>query len=177
MKILLISVAAIDRANFSRDAADSNQQTGSQPYWPCYQGQWCLSDSGLRGLFVISSLCWSVFILWWSLMSCSSVDVNEPKIRVCPLMLLVGGRRSIRPVKKLSGEVLAWLSVWSKVQMICIWSSSCHCHPIISHSIPVESRMICLSGAGLPRFSWKKGHQTDVAVIVVLVLRLGCVCL
>jgi len=25
--------------------------------------------------------------------------------------------------KKLSGEVLAWLSVWSKVQMICIWSS------------------------------------------------------
>ena len=24
---------------------------------------------------------------------------------------------------KLSGEVLAWLSVWSEVQMICIWSS------------------------------------------------------
>jgi len=23
----------------------------------------------------------------------------------------------------LSGEVLAWLSVWSEVQMICIWSS------------------------------------------------------
>ena len=28
-------------------------------------------------------------------------------------------------------EVLAWLSVWSEVQMICIWSSWCHCHPII----------------------------------------------
>ena len=26
-------------------------------------------------------------------------------------------------VKKLSGEVLVWLSVWSEVQMICIWSS------------------------------------------------------
>jgi len=26
-------------------------------------------------------------------------------------------------LQKLSGEVLAWLSVWSKVQMICIWSS------------------------------------------------------
>jgi len=25
--------------------------------------------------------------------------------------------------KKLSDEVLAWLSVWSEVQMICIWSS------------------------------------------------------
>ena len=24
---------------------------------------------------------------------------------------------------KLSGEVLAWLSAWSEVQMICIWSS------------------------------------------------------
>jgi len=24
---------------------------------------------------------------------------------------------------KVSGEVLAWLSVWSEVQMICIWSS------------------------------------------------------
>jgi len=34
--------------------------------------------------------------------------------------------------KKLSDEVLAWLSVWSEVQMICIWSSWCHCHPIIS---------------------------------------------
>jgi len=28
--------------------------------------------------------------------------------------------------------VLAWLSVWSEVQMICIWFSWCHCHPIIS---------------------------------------------
>ena len=34
--------------------------------------------------------------------------------------------------KKLSEGVLAWLSVWSVVQMICIWSSWCHCHPIIS---------------------------------------------
>jgi len=34
-------------------------------------------------------------------------------------------------VKKLSDRVLAWLSVWSVVQMICIWSSNwCHCHPI-----------------------------------------------
>jgi len=35
----------------------------------------------------------------------------------------------------LSHEVLAWLSVWSKVQwfaMICIWSSWCQCYLIIS---------------------------------------------
>ena len=36
--------------------------------------------------------------------------------------------------KNLSDEVLAWLSVWSEVQMICIWSGWCHCHPIISAS-------------------------------------------
>jgi len=29
-------------------------------------------------------------------------------------------------------EELAWLSLWSELQMICIWSSWCHCHPIIS---------------------------------------------
>ena len=28
--------------------------------------------------------------------------------------------------------MLACLSVWSEVQMICIWFSWCHCHPIIS---------------------------------------------
>jgi len=28
----------------------------------------------------------------------------------------LGGRKGIRPVKKLSAEVLAWLSVWSEVQ-------------------------------------------------------------
>jgi len=38
------------------------------------------------------------------------------------LTLLVGGRKGIRPVKKLSGGVLAWLSVWSEVQT-CICPS------------------------------------------------------
>jgi len=31
-------------------------------------------------------------------------------------------RKSIRPVK-MSDEVLSWLSLWSEVQMVCIWSS------------------------------------------------------
>jgi len=40
------------------------------------------------------------------------------------LALLVGQQEGHPACKKLSGEVLAWLSVWSKVQMICmIWSS------------------------------------------------------
>jgi len=47
-----------------------------------------------------------------------------------------------------SDEVLAWLSVWSKVQIACIWSNWCHCHPIISAS--AKSRMVYPSGTGLP---------------------------
>jgi len=35
--------------------------------------------------------------------------------------------------------VLAWLSVWSEVQMICIWSGWCHCHPIISCFIKIHN--------------------------------------
>jgi len=38
---------------------------------------------------------------------------------------------------KLIEEVLVWLSVWSKVQVICLWSSWCHCHPTISCFIEI----------------------------------------
>jgi len=48
------------------------------------------------------------------------------------LTLLFGHQEEHPACKKLSDEVLAWLAVWSKVQMICIWSSWCYCHPIIS---------------------------------------------
>jgi len=51
----------------------------------------------------------------------------------------LGGRKSIRSVKKLSGEVLAWLSVWSEMQ-ICIWPSWCHCHSLSLAS--VKSRLV-----------------------------------
>jgi len=40
---------------------------------------------------------------------------------------------------RLSDEVPQWLSVWSKVQMICLWSSWCHCHPVISWFIKVQN--------------------------------------
>ena len=38
------------------------------------------------------------------------------------LTLLVGGQEGHPACEKLSGEVLAWLSVWSEVQT-CIWPS------------------------------------------------------
>ena len=50
----------------------------------------------------------------------------------------LGGRKGIRPVK-MSVGVLAWLSVWSKVQT-CIWPSWCHCHSLSLAS--VKSRLV-----------------------------------
>ena len=44
-----------------------------------------------------------------------------------------------------SGGVLAWLSVWSKVQT-CIWPSWCHCHSLSLASI--KSRLV------LPFWYW-----------------------
>jgi len=44
------------------------------------------------------------------------------------LTLLVGHQEE-HPVCKKIDEVLAWLSVWSKVQVICIWCSWCQWHP------------------------------------------------
>jgi len=59
--------------------------------------------------------------------------------RVSDLTLLAGRQEGHPACKKLSGEVLAWLSVWSEVQMICIWSSWCHCHSIISCSSKIQN--------------------------------------
>ena len=39
-------------------------------------------------------------------------------------LTLLAGRQEEHPAyKKLSDEVLVWLSVWSRVHIVCIWSS------------------------------------------------------
>jgi len=43
------------------------------------------------------------------------------------LTSLLGHEEEHPACKKLSDEVLVWLSVWSEVQIVCIWSSWCHC--------------------------------------------------
>jgi len=55
------------------------------------------------------------------------------------LTLLVGQQEGHPACKKLSGGVLAWLSVWSEVQT-CIWSSRFHCHSLSLAS--VKSRLV-----------------------------------
>jgi len=54
------------------------------------------------------------------------------------LSLLAGRQEENPSCKKLSDEVLAWLSVWSEAQMICIWYSWCHCQPITSCFIKIQ---------------------------------------
>ena len=57
------------------------------------------------------------------------------------LTLLVGWQEGHPACKTLSGGVLAWLSVWSKVQT-CIWLGGCHCHSLSLTS--VKSRLVLL---------------------------------
>jgi len=54
-------------------------------------------------------------------------------------MLLVGRQEGHLACKKLSGGVLAWLSVWSEVQT-CICPSWCQCHSLSLAS--VKSRLV-----------------------------------
>ena len=55
------------------------------------------------------------------------------------LTLLVGRQEGHLACKKLSGGVLAWLSVWSEVQT-WIWPSWCHCYSMSLAS--VKSRLV-----------------------------------
>jgi len=57
----------------------------------------------------------------------------------CALILLVGRQEGHPACKKLSGGVLAWLSVWNEVQT-CIWPSWCNCHSLSLAS--VKSRLV-----------------------------------
>jgi len=72
------------------------------------------------------------------------------------MTLLVGWQDGHPACKKEGGEVLAWLSVWSKVQMVYICPADVITTP--SSLASLKSRMVHLSGAGLCGLSWKRGH-------------------
>jgi len=55
------------------------------------------------------------------------------------LTLIVRHQEEYLPCKKLSDEMLMWLSLWSKVQMINILSSCFHCHFVISFFIKIQN--------------------------------------
>jgi len=78
---------------------------------------------------------------------CDLVSVSKRIFRllVCEVIAfsaltqLVGWQEGHPACKKLSGGVLAWLSVWSEVQS-CIWPSWCHCLSLSLAS--VKSRLV-----------------------------------
>jgi len=51
------------------------------------------------------------------------VHSDVDSIAVTALALLVGRQEEHPACKKLIDVVLVWLSVWSGVQIVCIWSS------------------------------------------------------
>ena len=92
----------------------------------CAYRSWLLSWKRLQwsiGRFVCQWWVWLVALLFFAVFSCAALNAFSA------LMLLVGRQEGHPACKKLSGRVLAWLSVWSKVQT-CIWPSWCHCHSL-----------------------------------------------
>jgi len=77
-----------------------------------------LSEAHLKNKLVTKTIC--------NVCRQCTLKVNTHKFRQCfafsALMLLVGRQEGHPACKKLSGDVLAWLSVWSEVQT-CIWPS------------------------------------------------------
>jgi len=78
------------------------------------------------------------------------------EILQCFDAVLVGWHKGYPACKNFNGEVLAWLSVWSEVQMIAYGPADATATP--SSLAPVKSRMVYLFGAGLPRLSEEKGR-------------------
>ena len=74
--------------------------------------------------------------------------------------------------KKLSGGVLAWLSVWSDVQA-CIWPSWCHCHSLSLAS--VKSRLVLPFWYRLTRVVPDKGLLNWCVCVCVCACMRACV--
>ena len=94
----------------------------------------------------------------------------------CPfsaLTLLVGRQEGHPACKKMSGGLLAWLSVWSKVQT-CMWPSWCHCHSLSLAS--VKSRLVLPFWYRLTRVVPEKGPLNVCVCVCVCVCVRVCVC-
>ena len=81
---------------------------------------------------------------------------------------LLGDRNGIRPAKKVTGEVLAWLFVWSEVQT-CIWPSWCH-----SHSLSLASVKFRLVLPSWYRLTWIVPEKGPLNRCVYVFKLCGC---
>ena len=80
-----------------------------------------------RGLVPLDSLYAQVAVSDVCLIACISTGATRSQLLLMnafsALTLLVGHQEEHPACKKLNDEVLVWLPVWSKVQIVCIWSS------------------------------------------------------
>jgi len=86
------------------------------------------------------------------------------------LTLLVGRQEGHPACKKLSGRVLAWLSVWSEMQT-CIWPSWGHWHSL--SLAPVKSRLVLPFWYRLTRVVPEKGPLNGCVCVRVCVTLLS----
>ena len=82
------------------------------------------------------------------------MDRPTKNISFSALTLLVGRQEGHPACKKLSGGVLAWLSVWIDMQT-CMWPSWCRCHSLSLAS--VKSRLVLPSWYRLTWVVLEKG--------------------
>jgi len=68
-----------------------------------------------------------------------TADTRFSALAFSALTLLVGRQEGHPACKNVSGGVLVWFSVWSKVQT-CIQPSRCHCHSL--SLAPVKSTLV-----------------------------------
>jgi len=80
----------------------------------------------------------------------------------------LGVRKSTRPAR----NWVAWLSVWSAVYMICMWSSCWHCHPIISCfiKIQIDLTFLVLAYPGCPEKTRLNGCMSVCGVCLSVCL-------
>ena len=85
--------------------------------------------------------------------SCDFIDYVVPSVL---LTLSLGSRKGIRPVK--NWVMRYWHGYLPGAR--CKWFAYCPADATATPSslTPVKFRMVCLSGDGLPRLSWKKGR-------------------
>ena len=131
------------RANRS-DLSIARFALKTAPGWLC-RATWPCTKITLVRLVQLTVYAVSLSIL------CMDLVMYFVSISLCWFFML-DGRKSIWPIKTWWGAGM--LSVWSEVQMTCVWSSWYYCHPIISAS--EKSRTVYPSGTGSLRLSWRK---------------------
>ena len=121
--------------------------------WQCCSSVACFSRSNIA---------W-VFCLVW----------HTSPLAFSALTLLVGRQEWHPACKKLSGAVLARLSVWSETWQTCLWPSWCHCHCHSLSLASVKSRLIVPFWYRLTRIFPEKGPLNGCVWCVCVCV---CVC-